>query len=76
MRSNCPNCNGVLSYEGGLHCDYCGAWFERPRVDSATIRSWGGKETFYSADGIYHVSTSYIDAGYITTGTVTYGCSA
>lgn len=29
--TNCPNCNAVLSYEGGLHCDYCGAWFERPR---------------------------------------------
>lgn len=35
--SNCPNCNAILSYEGGLHCDYCGARFERPgreiRVD-------------------------------------------
>lgn len=28
--TNCPNCNAILSYEGGLHCDYCGARFERP----------------------------------------------
>ncbi len=32
-RTNCPNCNAVLSYEGGLHCDYCGARFERPDGD-------------------------------------------
>lgn len=31
--TNCPNCNALLSYEGGLHCDYCGAVFERPRRD-------------------------------------------
>ena len=37
--SNCPNCNAILSYEGGLHCDYCGAWFEEP--------DWSEWETFY-----------------------------
>ena len=29
--SNCPNCNAILSYDGGLHCDYCGAMFEAPK---------------------------------------------
>lgn len=31
--TNCPNCNAILSYDGGLHCDYCGAMFERPHKD-------------------------------------------
>lgn len=31
--TNCPNCDAVLSYEGGLHCDYCGARFERPEAE-------------------------------------------
>lgn len=40
--SNCPNCGAVLDYEGGLHCEYCGARFERParvelRSDGITI---------------------------------------
>ena len=38
---NCPNCNAILSYEGGLHCDYCGAWFEEPRY--AVLRDWSGE---------------------------------
>ena len=33
--TNCPNCGAVLNYDGGLHCDYCGAVFERPRVECA-----------------------------------------
>jgi len=45
--SNCPNCNAILSYEGDLHCDYCGAWFERPdekAVDEDVINfyDWAG----------------------------------
>lgn len=31
--SNCPNCGAILNYDGGLHCDYCGAVFERPEPD-------------------------------------------
>lgn len=39
--TNCPNCNAVLSYVGGLHCDYCGTRFEKP--DEVIIRSWYGE---------------------------------
>lgn len=39
-KTNCPNCDAVLSYDGGLHCSYCGAWFEKP--DCVTIREWDG----------------------------------
>ena len=58
MRGNCPNCNGVLSYAGGLHCDYCGAWFERPR---AVIRDWSGNDAFYADDGIYRVYSESVE---------------
>ena len=29
--SICPNCGANLDYDGGLHCDCCGVWFERPK---------------------------------------------
>lgn len=45
--TNCPNCNAILNYEGGLHCDYCGAVFERPeRYEEETV--------FYNDDGPYY----------------------
>ena len=50
--TNCPNCNAILSYDGGLHCDYCGAVFERPhekRRDFDTCET----VTFYSDDSVY-----------------------
>ncbi len=28
--TNCKNCGAPLSYDGGLHCEYCGTWFEHP----------------------------------------------
>lgn len=45
--SNCPNCDAVLSYEGGLHCDYCGARFERPEDgDMVEFRDCAGDVVF------------------------------
>lgn len=37
VKTNCPNCDGLLSYDGGLHCDYCGARFERPRREEMSV---------------------------------------
>jgi len=31
--TNCPNCGAALSYEDGLHCDYCGSVFDQPSRD-------------------------------------------
>lgn len=41
---NCPNCGANLVYEGGLHCEFCGAWFEEPRTVSVRVEADGELE--------------------------------
>ena len=45
---NCPNCGAVISYDGGKHCDYCGAVFEEPRT---VIMDWSGDVVATLASG-------------------------
>lgn len=46
--ANCPNCGAILSYDGGKHCDYCGAVFEESRT---VIRDWSGDVVATLASG-------------------------
>ena len=49
-QTNCPNCGAILNRDGGLHCDYCGAVFEKPEPDCEEV-------VFYSDDGPYYSTT-------------------
>ena len=57
MITNCPNCNAVLSYEGGLHCDYCGTRMEPPR------NSYSMTENVYSVTSSFRESRVIYDFG-------------
>lgn len=58
--TNCPNCSAILSYDGGLHCDYCGARFERPERLV--------EEVVFYADGAPYYSTTrgLLDRGFLS----------
>ena len=45
--TNCPNCCAPLNYIGGLHCDYCGTWFERPDESDYVVFYSDDKPFFY-----------------------------